>query len=358
MTQKIRVGIVGANAERGWARDAHLAALRTLDSFEVTAVSARSQANANAAAAVFKAPLAFGDTLAMVRESHVDLVVVTVKVPEHRAVVLAALAAGKHVYCEWPLGKDVQEGEALAAAVPPHVQAVTGLQGLSSPVLRQAAEMIGAGVIGKPRRLRAFSAAGAWGSQTPDFYRYLQDKRSGATFESIGGGHTLAAIEMLVGSYQEVDARCTTFDKRVAVLGSSDAVERSCADHMFVIGLHQSGCVSSLEVIGGRTEEPVRFEVQGERGWLRVVGTAPGMCQIAPLRLECSAELDGVREPVAPELSGPAVNVAEAYACLAERLAGGDAPLPDFAAALRLHRLVAAVGRASQTGVRQRPLGA
>jgi hypothetical protein len=33
-----------------------------------------------------------------------------------RRILLAALDAGKHVYCEWPLGRNLQEAEELAAA--------------------------------------------------------------------------------------------------------------------------------------------------------------------------------------------------------------------------------------------------
>ena len=38
-TEKIRVGIVGANVRHGWGRDAHIPALRALPEFEITAVS-------------------------------------------------------------------------------------------------------------------------------------------------------------------------------------------------------------------------------------------------------------------------------------------------------------------------------
>ena len=44
----------------------------------------------------------------------VDLVVVTVKVPHHRELVPSALEAGKHVYCEWPLGNGLAEARKLA----------------------------------------------------------------------------------------------------------------------------------------------------------------------------------------------------------------------------------------------------
>ena len=112
----IRVGIVGANAERGWARDAHLDALRALSStFTISAVSARDLTQAAAAAEYFGAQLAFGDSRELVRSRDVDVVVVAVKVPEHRSVVLAALDAGKHVYCEWPLGRTTAEAVELLA---------------------------------------------------------------------------------------------------------------------------------------------------------------------------------------------------------------------------------------------------
>jgi hypothetical protein len=50
----------------------------------------------------------------MVRSDEVDIISICVKVPEHRDILLAALAAGKHIYCEWPLGRNIQEAEELA----------------------------------------------------------------------------------------------------------------------------------------------------------------------------------------------------------------------------------------------------
>ena len=219
----IRVGIVGANAERGWARDAHLAALRALPGFTIAAVSARTQEIANEAAAHFGAARGFGNSLELVRDPEVDVVAVTVKVPEHRAIVLAALAAGKHVYCEWPLGRDLAEAREMAKAVPSGCHAMIGLQGLFAPAILAAARLVQDGAIGTPRVLRVFGSAAAWGDDTPAFGAYLQDKRTGATLETIGGGHTLAPVEALVGRYVEVDARNTTFLKLVPIIASTSA---------------------------------------------------------------------------------------------------------------------------------------
>ena len=46
---------------------------------------------------------------ALIADPEIDVVTVATRVPDHRALVLAALAAGKHVYSEWPLGRSSAE---------------------------------------------------------------------------------------------------------------------------------------------------------------------------------------------------------------------------------------------------------
>ncbi len=114
--QPLRVGIVGANAERGWAKEAHVPALQNLPCLKLMAVATRSEKSAQAAAQAFGADHWYGDALALVGSDEIDIVAICVKVPEHRKVLLAALEAGKHVYCESPFGRNLQEAEELAAA--------------------------------------------------------------------------------------------------------------------------------------------------------------------------------------------------------------------------------------------------
>ena len=353
-TAKIRVGIVGANPERGWARDAHVPALQHLsDQYELAAVSARTQEIADAAKAAFSAGKAFGDSLALARDPGIDLVIVAVKVPEHRAVVLAALEAGKHVYCEWPLGRDVEEAVEMAAAVGPDSHAMIGLQSLSSPAVRQAAAIVASGALGKLRMLRVLSPTAGWGVESPAFYAYLQDKKNGATLETIAGGHTLAAIEAVVGQYVEIDARNTIIRPEMRLAGTDETVARTCADHMMVLGRHDSGCVSTLEVIGGAATTPFRFELEGEKGWLRLVGGHPGGFQVGALSVETNVEAPPAPDSSAEGLVGPPHNVAEGYARLAADIRGGTRTVPDFKAAVALSRLLDRIEAASDTGIRQ-----
>jgi predicted dehydrogenase len=353
MSTPIRVGIVGANAHRGWARDAHVPALKSLPQFEITAISARNQALVDEARPVFGAARSFGDSLEMVRDPAIDLVAVTVKVPEHRAIVLAALEAGKHVYCEWPLGVDLAESREMAARVPPSHHVMIGLQGVFSPAIVQAAKLIRTGAIGRPLILRGFTTAAAWGAEIPLHNAYLQEKSTGATLETIGGGHALAAIEALIGGYTEVDARNTTLRKTIRIACTNETMVRNCADHMLVLGAHETGCISSLEVLGGTSSNPSLFEITGETGWIKIMGTVPGTCQIPRLQLEASVAFEPLPEHITPGLQGPPVNVALAYARFAEDIAQGTTTVPDFETALALTSLLHKIDTASATGLRQ-----
>ena len=346
----LRMGFAGANAERGWARDAHFPALSALPDLEIHAVSARTQEIADDAATTFGAVRAYADSLAMARDAEVDVVAVTVKVPEHRAIVLAALEAGKHVYCEWPLARDLAEAEELASAARragTHV--AIGLQGANALAVRHAAKLVREGAIGRPLNLRVVSSTAGWGAVAPPHYAYLQDRRNGATLATIAVGHTLAMVEAVVGPYAEVSARNSILRSQVEIAGTSEMVERTCADHMLIHGRHASGCVSSVEITAGENL-PLRFELRGSEGTLEIRGHHPGGYQCGDLTVTTS--------PAAPEqprsrltgLEGAAINVGQLHADFARDIRDGTRTVPDFEAALRLTRLLDAIETASAEG--------
>src|SRR5437588_12747706 len=103
------VGIVGVSPVRGWAATAHIPALRALPNYEIRALSAHSAESARATGEAFGVDAVFSDHEQLVTQPDIDVVAVTVRAPLHRELVSAALAAGKAVYCEWPLGRRVGE---------------------------------------------------------------------------------------------------------------------------------------------------------------------------------------------------------------------------------------------------------
>ena len=346
----LRLGIAGANPERGWFRDAHFPALQALPGLAVQAVSARTQEIADAAAAAFGAATAYDDSLALTRDPNIEIVVVTVKVPEHRAIVLAALAAGKHVYCEWPLGRDLAEAEEMAAAArAAGVHAVTGLQGANAPAVRHAAQLVSDGAIGRPLNLRVVSSTAGWGTVAPAHYAYLQDKRNGATLATIAGGHTLAMVESVVGAITEVSARNSILQPTVTLTGSGEAVARTCADHMLIVAKHASGCVSSIEIVGG-ANIPLCFELRGTEGSLAIGGHHPGGYQCGHLEVTAEPPCPPQAALAVDGLSGNPLNVAQLYARLEQDIRSRLRTAPDFDCAARLTRLLDVIDAASVEG--------
>src|SRR5437667_457409 len=133
--KRIRVGIIGANPDRSWAAQAHIPALKSLpDGFEITALSTSRRATADAASKRFGVPLAFDNHQWPVNGDDVAALPITGGVPYPLERATAALAAGKAVYCEWPLGNGLKEAENLATlAKQKGVLAVAGLQARCAP---------------------------------------------------------------------------------------------------------------------------------------------------------------------------------------------------------------------------------
>src|SRR5687768_7426990 len=145
VTIVVNVGIVGLSASGGWAARAHVPALAAVEGLELRGLTASSAASARAASDAFGVP-----AYPSVRElaQAVDLVLVAVKVPRHRELILPALELGVPVLSEWPLGLDLREAEELERAAR-GTRTFVGLQGRSSPTFRWLADLVADGSIGE-----------------------------------------------------------------------------------------------------------------------------------------------------------------------------------------------------------------
>lgn len=91
------------------------------------------------------------------RQKDIDGVLVATPDHTHAAIAMAAIRAGKHVYCQKPLTHDVYESRALAAAAKEaKVATQMGIQGHSMEGLRLICEWVAAGVIGEVREVEAW----------------------------------------------------------------------------------------------------------------------------------------------------------------------------------------------------------
>jgi predicted dehydrogenase len=352
VSRKLRVGVVGANLQGSWGAWAHLPALAGLDRVEAVAVATTSMTSASATAGQFGLPHAFDDPRRLAECPDVDIVAICVRVPAHLELVGLALDAGKHVYCEWPLGRDTAEAVLLAeAAKRAGVVNMVGLQARCSPVLNHAAAMIRDGQLGTIRSA-ALTHSVDWLSQPFPSIAYLQDRASGAHFLSIPGGHSIDTLCWLLGSgFGTLSAHIKTSLRDLQMAGTGAPLVRTSADQILVAGELESGVIASIRLSGASSPGTgIRLEISGDKGDL-VVTAAPGArgIQMSDLRLQRTTGLGEFEDLDTPEeyfgvpqalRSGPPLNVAKAWLKMADAIDRGRAASPDFAEAVEHHRLL------------------
>jgi predicted dehydrogenase len=357
MTQKeIRVGIVGANAKSSWAKVSHVPAINGLPGLKLAAVATRNEQSAREAAEAFGAEHWFSDPFAMIDDDQIDVITISVKVPEHRELVLAALDAGKAVYCEAPLGRTVAEAEEMAGAVG-LLHTAIGLQGRLNSAVRDAAQLISSGKIGRPLNARIVSTSVGFGPELPSSYDYFNKKSSGANLLTINAGHTLDLLEAVLGPIIEVDARTEILWPVVRLTDTGEQSLRETADHVAVLGKTQSGAVFTADIHGGVAPQDTRssFEIRGSEAWLSLTGDHPYGFQAGDLNLTSNIPFAKPEEAaVSDGFMGGAINVGEVYAYLVRDLHAGTYNTPGFDHALHNARLIDAVRRAAERGERQK----
>jgi predicted dehydrogenase len=362
-TGKVRVGIVGASPDRGFASVAHIPALQALPGFEIIAVCTTRQESADATAKHFGIPLAFSDPEKLARHPDVDLVTVCVKVPDHYQPVMAAIDAGKHVYCEWPLGRDTDAAiRMLDAADRKGVRHAVGLQGRLSPAINYARDLIAQGHVGRVLSATMIGCAANWGASIDRAYQ--ADRTNGANLLTITGGHQIDALCHCLGEFRELAAFVVSQRDRILVDETGETVAKTSPDQLVVNGIVGDGAVTSFQIRGGMARgTEFLFEIHGDEGDLVLAATSRASMQRQELRVQGAR---GVGTPLAdmpipgkyrwvPEAvpRGSPYNVAQLYVKLAESIRDGSPASLNFQSAVARHRLIDAIMRASDTGRKQ-----
>src|SRR5262245_33568390 len=224
-TDTIRVGIIGANPDRGWAVGVHVPALKALPDYAITAVATTRTETAEAAAKKFGARAAYTDSRKLAADPNVDLVVVSVKTPGHHAHVRAALEAGKAVFCEWPLAANMEEVRDLVSlARTKGLKGFIGVQARCAPVLAYARDLVAQGYVGRVLAATMTSATAGMGAVADSTGVYLLDKKNGATTLSIPGGHTLDALCSVLGEFRDVTGLVATQVTQTKIVPTGEVV--------------------------------------------------------------------------------------------------------------------------------------
>lgn len=358
------VGIIGVSADRGWAAAAHIPALYALPKHELRALTAHSPRAARAAGAAFGVADVFSDHAEMLTRPDLDLVAITVKVPRHRELVSAVLSAGKAVYCEWPLGLDLEDAQALQSlAVRSGARTVVGLQARQAPAIKFVRQLIGDGYIGQVLSTTVVGLSSP-GSVTSEANAYMLDEDNGANLSTITIGHILDTLTQVLGDFADLSALSDLRRPTITIAETGQQLVKTSRDQVALIGTLRSGVTASVhlrEAVAGGVG--LLWEINGTAGTVRISATEayPANSLLAvdgsrgPNEL-VALPVPTILEQVWPSLRAlagtPADNVGRAYAAFAADLIDGTHTAPDFAEAVRLHELLAAIERSAVSGER------
>src|SRR6266513_5981363 len=323
------VGIIGVSPIRGWAATAHLPALRALPNYEIRALSGHSAESARAAGEVFGVSAVFSDHKQLVTQSDIDVVAVTVKVPQHRELVSAALAAGKAVYCEWPLGRDLDDARAMATfAAKQGVRTVVGLQARQAPAIEFVKGLLTDGYVGEVLSTSMVGLSVA-GDVVGRPNAYMLDETNGANVLTIAVGHSLDTLGHVLGEFADLSAVSDLRRPLITIEETGEQIRKTAADQIAVIGTLTSGATASIhvrEAVAGGTG--FLWEINGTGGTLRITADAavPGIYPLTvagahgrnePAELAVPAALAQKWPALSSLEAAPACNVGRAYAAFA-----------------------------------------
>jgi predicted dehydrogenase len=284
--REIRIGLIGA----GWMGKAHSVAYRNVPMVfgpepaipVLETVADVNPAWAEAAARNLGFARWTADWREVVADPRVDVVDITAPNDVHREIALAALAAGKPVYCEKPLANTAAETREMAeAAAAAGVPTLVGFNYLKNPAHPYARELIRAGELGA---ITLFRGTFDQDLQTDrDFPFTWRHERAVAGSGALGdmGSHTLAFAQYLIGDVVEVCGICETFIRERPLAGSgSGQTARAAAgaptrqvdndDVAQFLLRFASGAVGTIGTsrIGTGRKMGLGYEIQGTSGAL------------------------------------------------------------------------------------------
>lgn len=241
---------------------------------------------------------AFTDPRRVVEHPDVDIVHICTPNVAHRAAAVAALEAGKHVYCDKPLARNVEEAEAIVAAAdhaPPGVKHQMTFQNRFLPATLRAKELMQEGFVGRLYTYRAaYLHAGYVEADRPMTWRTDAGASGGGALLDLGS-HVIDLMRHLAGEVRRVSARCHTFiTERPTADGGTAKVE---VDDLALLHLELDngglGTIEASRMAMGASDE-LRFEIHGDQGALRFNLMNPNWLEVYDHR-DPTGDLGGLR---------------------------------------------------------------
>ncbi len=207
-----------------------------------------------------------GNWRGLLTDPEIDVINIAAPNALHREMALAAIAAGKHVYCEKPLAPTSAEAREMAeAAAAAGIVTQVGFNYLKNPMLALAKDIIASGEIGAVRSFRGVHAEDYMADARAPWTWRLDPASGGGALADIGS-HIFATARHLLGPISSLMADTRTVVPERPAAAGMRAVEVDDVARLFV-GF-ESGASGSLEANWIATGRKMQhdFEVYGDKG--------------------------------------------------------------------------------------------
>ena len=192
----------------------------------------------------------FGDDWKRILEREdIDIVDICTPPQFHAEIAIAAIAAGKHVFCEKPITNDVSEALAMAeAARVAGVQTQVGFNYRHAPAISFAKLLLEEGRLGLPLQFRgSFLQEGGF-TADPNRWRALKSTGGSGTTGDIGS-HIVDISEYLFGDIRRVSARMRSRDAAGAWRAEPDRLDNDLIDDAGIwLAEFESGAIGTFAV--------------------------------------------------------------------------------------------------------------
>jgi predicted dehydrogenase len=299
-----------------------------------------------------------------------DIDVVDVCTPNfaHEEIILAAAAAGKHIYCEKPLAMNVAQARRMVEAV---AQAGVNSQMTFNfrffPAITRARQLVEAGFLGRVFSFRGrYHRASYIDPHKPLSWRLQKDvSGSGALFDL--GAHVLDVLYYLLGDFGAVQATLETLIKERPIAPGAGEKGPVDVDDLALLHLRMAdGTLGLVEVsrMGTGATNDMQFELFGEKGAIRFNSADPGWLEVYDVRdpgdplggmrgfrkLETGQRYDGAKSPDWTMTPGFVRTHAEGQYQFLQAVSANRPASPSFLDGLKVQEIMEAALRSSDEG--------
>ncbi|KAJ6103379.1 hypothetical protein N7486_005806 [Penicillium sp. IBT 16267x] len=349
-TKPLRVALVGLSAKPtgyGWLNYIHLPYLRDRPDIQITAVLGRSKASAEAAIAANSLPSsvrAYGSPEELAQDQSVDMVIVSVPAPWHRNVIMPSLAAGKHLFVQWPVDVSYDASrEIVELARAKGLRTAVDIQGRFTTIVRRVAQIVNSGRIGRVLSTSVIGGVSTGGADPERLgAKYSLNEGSGATILDIFLGHFLECLIHVLGPLKSVNGLIRTMRPTTDIIDDPT----TAPDQVVVNSELVEGAVMSIHVHGGKSVGGgTQWRILGETGEIEISGLflALNINLPVPWKIKIQDKNGVTEETIQEDKQGqPAVHrLWDAF------LKGDQDSWPDFDHALAVQEVIEAIRKSN-----------